>query len=219
MHKQTAVKRFRTFCDETTLHGWRYIGLQNSFCHCHVFIWFVVVGAMSGLGIGFVISNTEEYINSGLQTNIETTTASLQDVYFPAITVCNINQVEASFLRQIDIGRNLSQMNALYDEYITGHAQQHLEPEADAMLQTIQWLKTVDLKRNTSITDFTRQYCENLFVQVEYDGTGMYWREMKLKSVGPFLYGTDYGACCYFCPQVDLKVWPSSATYVQVSLF
>ncbi len=43
-----------------------------------------------------------------------------QEVFFPAITVCNINQVEASFMKQIGIYHNLSQMRALYNEFISG---------------------------------------------------------------------------------------------------
>ena len=75
----------------------------------------------------------------------------LQEVYFPSITVCNINQVEGSFLREIGIYGNLSQLNVLYDEYISGR-ERDLTWKDQTFLESIQWLKSTNLTHDKSIT-------------------------------------------------------------------
>ena len=79
----------------------------------------------------------------------------IQEVYFPSITVCNINQVEGSFLKDIDIYGNLSQLNVLYDEYISGR-DRDLTSNEESLLKSIQWIQSTNLTHGKSITEFTR---------------------------------------------------------------
>ena len=62
----------------------------------------VVIGSLV-LSIFFTIINIKEYVNSGTVTSINTTTASLNDITFPSLILCNVNQVTASFLWKLDI--------------------------------------------------------------------------------------------------------------------
>ena len=41
----------------------------------------------------FVFKQTSEFTKATVVTTVDTTTAPLADVYFPAVTICNINQV------------------------------------------------------------------------------------------------------------------------------
>jgi hypothetical protein len=42
---------------------------------------------------GFVYKQTSEFTKATVVTTVDTTTAPLSDVYFPSVTICNINQV------------------------------------------------------------------------------------------------------------------------------
>ena len=49
------------------------------------------------------------------------------------MTICNINQVEASFLKENNAYGNITRMNILFDEYINGR-QGNLSKDEEAYL-------------------------------------------------------------------------------------
>ena len=55
------------------------------------------------LSILVSVEGIKEFLNSGTVTSINTTTASLSDITFPSMILCNANQVTASFLWKLDI--------------------------------------------------------------------------------------------------------------------
>ena len=55
------------------------------------------------LSILVSVEGIKEFLNSGTVTSINTTTASLSDITFPSMILCNVNQVTASFLWKLDI--------------------------------------------------------------------------------------------------------------------
>jgi hypothetical protein len=59
-------------------------------------------------------------------------------------------------LKKIGIYGNLTQLEALFDEYISGRSESQTEKEK-RILKSIPWIDTVDLKYGKSITYFTRQ--------------------------------------------------------------
>ena len=83
---------FYNFASSTTLHGWRYLADRPLIWFDSIF-WFLVLGIVNVLSLIFVISNTRQYIDANIQTSIESTTTPLREVFFPAVTICNINQV------------------------------------------------------------------------------------------------------------------------------
>ena len=139
----------------------------------------------------------------------------IKEVYFPSITVCNINQVEASFLKKIGIHGNLSQTNAIFDQYITGK-EGGITKEQEDILETIPWLKEVDLLQEP-ITSFTWQDCSNMFLHISYQENEIFWRDFE-GEYGPWFYGTDYGSCCFFNGVVNMKIWPEGTSYIDVSI-
>jgi hypothetical protein len=52
----------------------------------------------SAASVYLLMDNYKDYSNSYTITNIGTTTASLQQIIFPSIFICNVNQVSKSFL-------------------------------------------------------------------------------------------------------------------------
>ena len=55
--------------------------------------WIVVVLISIGLGAFFLITNLVDYLGSTTVTTLETTTGSLNEIYYPSVTVCNMNQI------------------------------------------------------------------------------------------------------------------------------
>ena len=63
----------------------------------------------------------QEFVNSGTVTSINTTTASLSDITFPSMILCNVNQVTASFLWKLDIQAEDDQKKKLlFENFLDG---------------------------------------------------------------------------------------------------
>ena len=67
------------------------------------------------------ILNVNEYVQSGIVTSINTTTASLNDATFPSLALCNVNQLTQSFLLKLGIqDKEVSKKHILIKQYIRG---------------------------------------------------------------------------------------------------
>ena len=44
-------------------------------------------------GVFFLVINLIDYMNSTTVTNIQSSTSSLNNIYYPSVTVCNTNQI------------------------------------------------------------------------------------------------------------------------------
>jgi Amiloride-sensitive sodium channel len=56
-------------------------------------LWACMVLSSVVVACGFVYMQTSEFTKATVVTTVDTTTAPLSDVYFPSVTICNINQV------------------------------------------------------------------------------------------------------------------------------
>ena len=73
------------------------------------------------LSILVSVEGVKEYLNSGTVTSINTTTASLSDITFPSMILCNVNQVTASFLWKLDIQAEDDQKKKLlFENFLDG---------------------------------------------------------------------------------------------------
>ena len=83
--------------------------------------WALVVIASITLSVYFTIFNYLEFINSGTVTSINTTTASLKDITFPSLILCNVNQVTSSFLKRLDLNEsNDTAKKILFNQFLDG---------------------------------------------------------------------------------------------------
>ena len=73
--KSKKRKIFKKFCESTSLHGYSYLYIANSTVMKS--IWTLVIIGMSGVGISFLVINTNAFVRSRLVTNIESSTADL----------------------------------------------------------------------------------------------------------------------------------------------
>jgi hypothetical protein len=63
---------FQDFSQSTSLHGFSYLYISNS--NISKIVWGIVILTFSGLGIGLLVTNTEDYLSSRIVTNIESST-------------------------------------------------------------------------------------------------------------------------------------------------
>ena len=84
------METIRDFCTKTSIHGFSYI--VNECKLISKIFWFIVSFTMISIGITFFANGVKEFFTSSM-TSINTTTASMQNVYFPSVYLCNINQV------------------------------------------------------------------------------------------------------------------------------
>ena len=67
--------KIRDFCESTSLHGFSF--LYHSKTKVTKSIWIIAIVALLGVGIFFLVDNTDAYIKSRLVTNIESFTDDL----------------------------------------------------------------------------------------------------------------------------------------------
>ena len=66
---------FHQYCESTSMHGYPYLYISDNVALR--IAWILVIFLFTGIGIGFLIANTKEYINSRLVTTIESSSAPL----------------------------------------------------------------------------------------------------------------------------------------------
>ena len=130
-------------------------------------------------------------------TNIESTTASLDDVTFPTMHICNINQLRQSFLNQYEIEENSKEFELLMKEYFEGRNKSLTRKEEQS-------LKTLDeklVKINHSFALEFGHQCSDMMVFSE-------WKSLKKtqRNLHDFSAAiNDYGKCCYIIPQIHFE--------------
>ena len=131
----------------------------------------------------------------------------LQDVVFPSLTICNLNQVEASFLKDNNVYGNMERTNILHDEFIRGR-NGFLSQADETFVNEIK--ETLGIGLGWSFLERSMQLCTNMFISITFRGKNLTWNQVPPKEgyIGPMTYPTDFGTCCYLVPHLDLR--PSS---------
>jgi hypothetical protein len=86
---------FPAYCEQTSLHGWFYLTAER---RAWRYAWTLIVITSISVAAVFVFKAAEEFTKATVVTTIHSTTESLSEVFFPAVTVCNINQVGGTVL-------------------------------------------------------------------------------------------------------------------------
>jgi hypothetical protein len=80
----------------------------------------VVLGSILG-SIYVSIDNLYQYLDSSTITSLNNSRASINDITFPSLTLCNVNQVTASFLWKLDIQAEDDQKKKLlFENFLDG---------------------------------------------------------------------------------------------------
>ena len=80
----------------------------------------MVLGSFLG-SISVSVDNLYQYLDSSTITSLNTSRASINDITFPSLTLCNVNQVTASFLWKLDIQAEDDQKKKLlFENFLDG---------------------------------------------------------------------------------------------------
>ena len=80
----------------------------------------MVLGSILG-SIYVSIDNLYQYLDSSTITSLNNSRASINDITFPSLTLCNVNQVTASFLWKLDIQAEDDQKKKLlFETFLDG---------------------------------------------------------------------------------------------------
>ena len=88
MYSDKISSIFYDFCQSTSLHGYSYIGRNDSLVLKA--IWVIFIMAMTVLGAYFLSINTMEFFEAKMTTNIESSSAPLTVKFYISI---NINEM------------------------------------------------------------------------------------------------------------------------------
>ena len=79
---------WESFCGDTSLHGYQYIGRKERRP-----VWIVVVLLSILAAVFFLGYNIYEYMQSFTVTTLQSTTSGLNNIFYPSVTLCNMNQI------------------------------------------------------------------------------------------------------------------------------
>ena len=187
------------YCKRTSLHGWQYLGPNQSICRN--LTWILIICSAFGLGGYFITISTIDFINATTTTTIATSTGPLEDITFPSIVICNVNQLKNSFLQSLN-REGLNQFGKIFtDNYLTGISEEELTPEVMSHIEVIkekvkdkyQWNESMPLQ------EIATQHCSDLIVLSEYQSNNrkIFHDAFKNKN--------DLGSCCLIEPYLDFK--------------
>ena len=90
-------KIFTLFCEQTSMHGWVFIGSHHASRGQRI-IWFSILSTFLALAGYLMKENISAYTNSVTTIKTVDRTANLSDAFFPSVVICNINQLRKSFI-------------------------------------------------------------------------------------------------------------------------
>ena len=192
------VQGLSKYCQETSLHGWQYVQLEKRVLA--KIMWFLVIFLHYVTATIFIWKNFQEYNNGATITTMVSTTASLDEVTFPSLYVCNLNQFTRSFLANIDINEENEEyaIKLLHQELISGSLAT-MTPDDQTFVTKIQekMAKVYDYHNQSHIFDISNQDCSDMLMKVR-------WSKQPVKMFySAFRRSTDYGMCCVITPNLD----------------
>ena len=95
--RATLGKWLHNFCDQTSMHGWRFIGDRQFGCGQALFWTIVILGSMGAL-IFLSYLQLTEYTDSTIKVEIKDRSAPLDEAFFPSVVMCNISPLRKSFI-------------------------------------------------------------------------------------------------------------------------
>ena len=200
---------WKDYCNRTSLHGYAYLVNEDSIWS--KVYWLIIVLTASGVAIYALIANIIQFYNATTITYINTTTASLSDIIFPSVFICNINQVTMTSLTKMGLRQSdpyefkLDLINQIYKTYVRGDTDYY----------------THDTWANESSTwdfDLLKSYMRKIgwndttpFIKVASQPLNDSILRYTWKILPPYTFFeaymslTDYGPCAVLYPYLDFE--------------
>ena len=77
------------------------------------------------------------------------------------------------------------------------------------------------LGHDYTFNDWSRQKCKDLFMSISFRGKSLTWRDLPQEwwyesDLGPYVYPTDFGACCFLAPHLNLEPTDWNKSYEEM---
>ena len=79
-----AVQSFMKFCQETSLHGWKYVQTSGPLERCSWLVLLIVALTTASVLVYLAVS---DFLSHTVSTNMDSLSTPYDNLYFPAITV------------------------------------------------------------------------------------------------------------------------------------
>ena len=90
------------------------------------------------------------------------------------LRICNMNQVQASFLKEYKLDGDIMKTNVLFDEFINGH-QRNLSKDDKAFIE--------NLDENDTFLKRSWQPCKNMFIHMSFRGFSSTWKHLSYPRI------------------------------------
>ena len=188
------MEQFKTFTELTSLHGYQYLN-NTSQSKWHCLYWSFCI-LCSIIGAIFVLFESFDDLENEMPITFQDPELhTLESIYFPGLTVCNVNRVRRSFFEELGIYENETAVNHINDYYMG----EQIEKNDQSYHQTThEILEGLDegVKEDGDLKRTAHQACADMFLGHVWCGTKHY------KSDTAVAYGTDEGMCCMYHPNI-----------------
>lgn len=181
---------FGTYCQETSLHGWKYVQTSRSL---ERFCWLALLIVSLTTASVLVYRAVTDFLSHTVSTNMDSLSTTYDNLYFPAITVCNMNFMQRSVLQKYKIQNNDTLID-IFDRMINTGSKENFTEEEIRMFE--------DIERVTNGSSRLKMEgqpkCHNMFLQY-------YWKNKDIPFTDGHMtmhYGqtTDESVCCQIFP-------------------
>ena len=149
--------------------------------------------------------NLQQFLAATTVTSINSTTASLNDITFPGIYICNVNQVSKSFLKRIDIV-DQSEAKLLFEQFLEKGPSNLDEDTKEANNKTLENImdkmtEAYGWTRHQRFYNISSQNCTDMILYVQWKSNSNFTEQFY----PAFKSSSDYGACCLLTPYLDFE--------------
>ena len=134
------------------------LNIQQSFClKLFLFVsrkeksifWVVFLIVSYAFAVWLIGVNTSDYMDSTTVINLQSSTSSLDNVFYPSVTVCNTNQIRDSFWRAIGITSKTDPRRRLFvSTFFTGSK------------ESLTMKENIEMKTLIDSAQFQKAYCD-----------------------------------------------------------
>lgn len=111
-------------------------------------------------------------------------------------------------MQELGVYGDVKKTNLLIKEFINGREENLTKSQEEEVNRVKDYLE-LDYG-DYSFSAWSRQKCKDLFISMSFRGKSLTWKDlpqnwMDENKIGPYLYPTDFGACCFLAPHLNLE--------------